>query len=125
MKIINNIEYIIYRKGMLIDDENKSYYFQEDLEYIGNINCFNFYAEKRVLIRGDEYIQGNQFVGHNQFVEGNQYVAGDQYIMGNQLIKCNQNILGDQTVHGFQSIGKLQFVYGYMNIMNIDMDSPL
>ena len=62
-KIIKGIEYIVYEPGMLINDYEKSYYVDQDLEYHGDVKCLHFYATKNVVIKGNQHVKGNQFVG--------------------------------------------------------------
>ena len=61
-KTINDIEYIIYESGMVLNDAEKSYYFEDDLDYDGDIKCLHFYAVKDVIVRGNQYVGGNQYV---------------------------------------------------------------
>ena len=46
---------------MLLNDATKSYYFEEDLNYSGDITCLHFYACKNVF-SGNQVVSGNQDV---------------------------------------------------------------
>jgi hypothetical protein len=61
-KSIHGIDFIIYEVGMEINNITKSFYFEEDLEYEANITCLNFYANKNVTVKGNQYVKGNQDV---------------------------------------------------------------
>src|SRR5574343_221875 len=97
-KVINDIEYIVYESGMILNNPQKSYYFEENLDYDGNVNCLHFYAIKDVIIRGYQDVRGNQdvrgyqYVGGYQDVRGNQDVGGNQYVGGYQYVRGNQYV---------------------------------
>jgi len=59
-KTINGIEHIVYSEGMSLNDPGKSFYFEKDLEYDGDVSCLNFYAERNVVIHGNQDVRGNQ-----------------------------------------------------------------
>ena len=90
-KTINGIEYIVYEAGMVLNDYTKSYYFENDLDYDGEIRCLHFYAIKNVR-SGNQVVRGNQDVGGNQVVRGNQDVGGYQDVRGNQDVGGNQDV---------------------------------
>jgi hypothetical protein len=121
-KTINGVEFLVYKSGMLLNDETKSYYFEEDLDYDGDINCLNFYALKKVVVRGNQdvrgnqYVRGNQDVGGNQYVRGNQYVVGNQDVRGNQYVRGNQDVGGNQYVVGNQDVRGNQYVRGNQDV---------
>jgi len=79
-KEINGIEYIVYEAGMILNDKDKSFYVENDLDYDGDVNCLHFYAIKNVIVGGNQYVRGDQDVGGNQNVGGNQYVRGNQNV---------------------------------------------
>src|SRR3972149_419665 len=61
-KEINGIEYIVYEAGMILNDKDKSFYVENDLDYDGDVNCLHFYAIKNVIVGGNQYVRGNQNV---------------------------------------------------------------
>jgi hypothetical protein len=61
-KKINGIEYIVYQSGMVLNDPDKSYYFENDLDYDGDITCLHFYAVKNAIVRGNQVVRGYQDV---------------------------------------------------------------
>ena len=73
-KEINGIEYIVYEAGMSLNQPDKSFYFEDDLDYDGDVNCLHFYAVKNSVVDGYQYVRGDQDVGGNQYVRGNQDV---------------------------------------------------
>jgi hypothetical protein len=56
-KIINDIEYLVYESGIILNDPKKSYYFENDLEYEGDVNCLHFYAIKNVVVGGNQDVR--------------------------------------------------------------------
>jgi hypothetical protein len=133
-KEINGVSYLVYEEGMKIDNPEESYFFENDLDYEGDVRCLNFYALKGVVIRGYQEVVGDQYVGGNQYVRGYQTVQGYQNVRGNQTVQGYQNVRGDQTVggnqyvkgdqtvggnqdvRGNQTVGGYQYVGGYQNV---------
>ena len=77
-KTIDGIEYVVYEAGMSLDNENESFYFENDLDYAGDVRCLHFYAVKNVVILGYQSVGGYQYVGGYQSVRGYQSVGGYQ-----------------------------------------------
>lgn len=67
-KEINGIEYIVYEAGMNLNQPDKSFYFEDDLDYDGNVNCLHVYAVKQSIVRGNQYVRGYQYVGNKDTV---------------------------------------------------------
>ena len=67
-KTIDGIEYVVYEAGMSLDNENESFYFENDLDYAGDVRCLHFYAVKNVVILGYQSVRGYQSVGGYQDV---------------------------------------------------------
>ena len=61
-KTIDGIEYVVYEAGMSLDNENESFYFENDLDYAGDVRCLHFYAVKNVVILGYQSVGGYQDV---------------------------------------------------------------
>ena len=97
-KTIDGIEYVVYEAGMSLDNENESFYFENDLDYAGDVRCLHFYAVKNVVILGYQSVGGYQYVGGYQSVLGYQSVGGNQDVRGYQSVGGNQDVGGYQYV---------------------------
>jgi len=109
---IGGIEYIVYEKGMKLNNHEVSIYFPNDTTVDGNMICLHCHSKGMLSVEGYQYIRGYQIVEGNQDVGGYQIVEGSQRIKGNQDVRGNQRVEGYQVVKGNQCIGGNQRVEG-------------